>query len=197
MPINRFIDTPIISLQVEAEIARTTEPIVDPRQLVVVGFFVTTQKHEPRQVIHTADIREVSHIGLIVNSFEAIMPLDDLVRLQKILDFEFELLNTPVFDEDGNKYGRVCDYSVDPDSFYVQQLFTQRSFIKSLTSLSQIIHRSQIVSITNEKIIIKSPTVDVEDGVPAKRSLVNPFRPAPQQQGNHSAVESSARRISS
>lgn len=195
LPINRFIDAPLISLQMEAEVARTAQPIVDPRKLIVVGFYTESHRHEPQHVIHTSDIREVSHLGLIIDSSEDIMPLDDLVRLQQVIDFNFELMGIPVVDDRGKKYGKVSDYSVDPNSFYIQQLFTQQSFLKSLSSLSQIIHRSQIISVTNERITIKSPTVTEEETAKAGAALVNPFRAA-SQPGNQSSA-SSARRMSS
>lgn len=196
LPINRFIGAPLVSLQAEAVIAHTGEPIIDPRKLIVVGFYVGPQaKKQTPQVIHTSDIREVSHLGLIIDSAEDIMPLDDLVRLQEIINFGFELIGIPVVDEQGKKYGKVSDYSIDPKSFYVQQLFTQQSLLRSFGSLSKIIHRTQIISITNEKIVIKSAAIKEEVENSVRSAVVNPFRHAPQPGNQSSAV--SARRISS
>lgn len=196
LPINRLINAPIMSLQMEAEIARTDEPIVDPRKLIIVGFYVDDRRrHERKTILHSADIREVSHLGLIVDDGDAIMPLDDLVRIQEIIGFNFKLLGLPVVDENGKKYGRVNDYSVDPKSFYIQQLYTHQSLLQSFSSMSNVINRSQVISVTNKQIVIAAPTVKDEVEERAAVPFVNPFR-APDGQGNQSSIDN-ARRTSS
>lgn len=177
LPINRFIEAPIISLQMEAAIGRAGEPIIDPRQLTVVGFYAHDVGGDDQLlVLHTADIREVSHLGLIVDDSEVIMPLDDLVRLQEIIDFDFNLIGTPVVDELGRKYGKVEDYSLDPKSFYIQQLYTHQSILRSLSSASNLIHRHQIVSVTNDQIVVSAPTIRDEVVERAGLPFTNPFR---------------------
>lgn len=176
LPINRFIDAPIVSLQMEAAIARAGEPIVDPRQLKIVGFYVEEEGLKEPAVLHASDIREVSHLGLIVDDGEVIMPLDDLVRLQEIIDFNFSLIGTQVVDERGKKYGKVEDYSLDPKSFYIQQLYTHQSILHSLSAMSNVIHRHQVISVTNERIVVSAPTVRSDAQERATLPFANPFR---------------------
>ena len=40
LPIERLLNAPIMSLQTGAELARISEPIIDPRSMAIVAFYV-------------------------------------------------------------------------------------------------------------------------------------------------------------
>lgn len=185
LPIKNLLGTPVMSLQTGSELAHTTEPIIDPRQMTIVAFYVEGKLLESNpSVLHVSDIRELSDIGLIIDDSDKLMGIDGLVRLQEIIDFEFELDGVQVVDERGHKLGKVADYAIEPETYTIQQIYTEQSIIKSLSHVSNIIHRSQIVSVTNEKIIVKSPTVpahEVEERI-MSQTFINPFRAKPQQE---------------
>ena len=178
LPIKRFIGIPIMSLQTGAQLAKTAQPIVDPRQLKIVAFYVDGPRlTEKNAVLHPEDIREFSDIGMIVDSEEQLMSTEGLVRLQEIINYGFELIGTRVEDEQGRKLGKVASYALDPESYYVQQLYTQPSLLKRVVSTALTIHRSQIVSITNERITVRSNTVEQSSPVEnVVKEFVNPFR---------------------
>lgn len=181
IPIDRLIGLPIMSLQTGTELARTTGVIIDPRQMKLAAFYVDGHLLEAHpSVLHPSDIREFSDIGLIVDNSERLMSMDGLVRLQEIIDFGFELKGTKVIDEQGRKLGKVADFALEPGDFTVQQLYTHQSILRSLGTMSNVIHRSQIVSVRNDQIVVKSPTVrDEAKGATASqpaRPFVNPFR---------------------
>lgn len=178
--IDNLLNTPIMSLQTGTQLASTVRAIVDPRQLVVAAFYVEggTLDHNP-SVLHPSDIRELSDLGMIIDNADKIMSLDGLVRLQQIIDYDFELIGLKVIDEHGRKLGKVSGYSVDGSSYSIMQLYTEQSLIRSFGTLGNTIHRSQIVSVSNEVLVVQSPTVrdevkKVTDD--AKRAFANPFR---------------------
>jgi len=177
-----------MSLQTGGELARTTSPIIDPRKMVIVAFYVEGKLLETSpSILHVSDIRELSDIGLIIDDSDKLMGTDGLVRLQEIIDFHFTLNGIKVVDERGHKLGKVSDYSIEPEGYTIQQLYTEQSIIKSLSQVSNVIHRSQIVSVTNEKIVVRSATVPTEE-VEQKalsQAFVNPFRQKPQ----HEAID--------
>lgn len=178
LPAHRLIDIPVMSLQTGTELARTTEPIVDPRQMTVVAFYVdgkTLDEHP--SVLHVSDIRELSDIGMIVDDSDKLMSPEGLVRLQQIIDFHFKLVGIRIIDEHGRKLGKVKDYVIEPATFTIQQLYSEQSLLKSLSTMSNVIHRSQIISVTNDHITVASP--DIREKTPAKakvQEFVNPFR---------------------
>lgn len=185
LPIKRLLDAPIMSLQTGAELARTTTPIVDPRQMTILAFYVEGRLLDNNpSILHVSDIRELSDIGIIIDDSDKLMTTDGLVRLQEVIDFHFEVIGLQVVDERKHKLGKVADYAIDPEAYTVQQIYTEQSFIKSLSHVSNVIHRSQIVSVTNHEIIVKSPTVPTEETeVEAlSRAFVNPFRTKPQHE---------------
>lgn len=185
VPIRRFSDTPILSLQTGAQIAVLGDPIIDPRQLKITAFRVTGNKLDHAEsVLHPEDIREISNVGIIVDSSDKLMSLEGLVRLQEIIDFGFILHGIRVVDDAGHKLGTVKDYAIDPESYFVQQIYVQPSLIRSLRVTTLTINRKQIISIDNRRIVVKSPSVKADEPLAQKvtESFRNPFRaPSPQQ----------------
>lgn len=168
-----------MSLQTGAELAQTREAIVDPRQLAIVALYVDGPllDHSPA-VLHTADIRELSDIGCIVNDSVALMPLDGLVRLQEVVALGFTIFGIPVYDEAGHKLGKVEGITFEPTSYTIQQLLTRQSLLQSLSTAAHIIHRSQIVTVTNEYIVVRDATVTdrVSSRLQRGAELINPFK---------------------
>lgn len=184
-PIKRFLGAPILSLQTGSEVAQTSDCIIDPRQLKIVAFRVSGNNLDyADSVLHPEDIREISNIGIIIDSSDKLMSTEGLVRLQEIIDFGFVLDGIRVEDDRHRKIGTVGDYAVDPDSFIVQQLYVKPPLVRSLSVTTHIIHRSQIASINNKRIVVKSPSIPAKEQLASavQATFNNPFRaPAPQQ----------------
>lgn len=180
VPIERFLDLPILSLQTGAELARTGTVVIDPRKLRIVAFRVFGNRLDHTDsVLHPEDIREISDVGFIVDSSDQLMSAEGLVRLKEIIDFKFELVGIKVEDEHSRKLGTVKDYSVDPETFAVQQLYVKPSGLRNLSMAILTIHRSQVISITNEKITVKSAAIkESEQSHAAPQPFINPFRSA-------------------
>lgn len=185
LPIERLLNAPIMSLQTGAELARISEPIIDPRSMAIVAFYVRGNLVEQSpSVLHVSDIRELSDIGVIIDDSDKLMSTEGLVRLQEIIHFGFVLPGIKVADDRGQKLGRVNDYVVDPETYHIVQIYTEQSILRSLSNASNIIHRSQIVSVTNQLIVVKSSTIPMERSTAetVAEAFVNPFRTAPQRE---------------
>lgn len=185
LPINRLVGIRIMSLQTGMPLATTSHAIIDPRKLKIIAFRLQGARLSHQEsVLHPEDIREISDIGLIVDGDESLMPIDDLVRLKEVIDFQFELDNLRVENEKGKLLGKVTGYAVDQDSFIVQQIYTKPSLLRSVVTVGLTIHRNQIVSINNQRIVVKDPTIPAKEQ-PEKlsaKNFVNPFKnplPAP------------------
>lgn len=167
-----------MSLQTGTELARISEPIIDPRQMTIVAFYVDGRMLDQHpSILHVADIRELSDIGIIIDDSDKLMSPDGLVRLQQIIDFKFKLIGIRVVDEQGHKLGKVNDYVIEPETYGVAQLYTEQSLLRSFSTVSGVIHRSQIVSVTNDRIIVSNPTIRDKVTETAKATgFSNPFR---------------------
>lgn len=176
---DKLLDVPVMSLQTGAELARTGEPIIDPRNLTIVAVYVSGPALETNpSVLHISDIREVSDIGYIVDDSNVLMSTEGLVRLEEIIGFDFMLIGSRVKDRHGTKLGKVIDYAYEPSSFTVQQLHTNQSLLRSLSNASNIISRQQIIAVTDKEIIVDVASIKdrIVENAHHAGNLVNPFR---------------------
>lgn len=163
-----------MSLQSGSELGKIGQPIIDPRNLSIVAYYVSGPRIQTLSVLHVSDIREFGPLGFIVDSADNIMPLDtDLVRLQEVVSFNFTLLDKPVIDEQKKKLGKVTDYTFDFEQFSIQKIHVSQSVMKNFSNANLIIHRSQIVELTDKEVIVRSATIPVSTGLP---QVLNPFR---------------------
>lgn len=172
-----------MSLQTGTQLGNVDEAIIDPHQLRVLAYYVDGPLLDERpSIIRIEDIREIGEVGFIIDSSDDITAPEDIVRLQEIIDLGFELTGLKVIDERKHNLGHVLDYNIDAASFEIRQIRVKPPITKILGLSELMIHRDQIVKITNDKIIVKSTSN--EERVKAEnqpRVYTNPFRGASQQ----------------
>lgn len=175
---SRLIDVPIMGLQTGTELARTTRPIINPDTLEILAYEVTGPLLDIHpSLLRVIDVREFSDIGLIVDSSDEFIATNDVITLEKIYDLHFPLIGMHVIDERKNKLGKVTDFTLESNSFVIEQLNVKRPLFKSLGDTELLVHRTQIVEITNEYIVVKAGTKTPEPIMNAVRTTyVNPFR---------------------
>jgi sporulation protein YlmC with PRC-barrel domain len=180
--IAQMLNTPVMSLQTGTELARIDQPIIDPHNLKIMAFYVHGMRldFEPA-ILFTDDIRELGNMGAIVDSTDNIMPPDGLVRLQQLIAYNFKLDGIRVIDDHKHKLGRVENYTINPDTFEVQQLYLKPTFSKQFSLASLTIDRSQIINIDNQKIVVRAPSVRAKtaqtvSATPNAVPFENPFR---------------------
>lgn len=184
MSIRRLVGANVISLRTGGIISELGEPVIDPYHLKVVAFYADGGDDET-SVLYSDDIRMFRSDGAVVNDRDDILTLDGLPRLQKIINYDFNLDGIKVVDTSGRRLGKVSDYIIDITSYYVEQLYVKPKFFESFNTTSLIIGRKQIVKVEPDKITVKAPTVPKKQTAldDAKRvvnqSYENPFRKRP------------------
>ncbi len=175
---SRLINTSIMGLQTGTKLAVTKTPIIDPSNLMIVAYEVDGPLLSERpSFIRIADVRELSDIGMIIDSNDEFIGVKDVVAIQKIYDLGFKLLGLSVVDESKHKLGKVSDYTVDSSDFVIQQLNVARSVMRSLTETSLLVHRSQIIEINDTTITVRNTAKKLEPIKDApKMAYLNPFR---------------------
>lgn len=182
---DRLLDTPVLGLQTGSELARTKNAIIDPSNLKILAYELSGPLLSVHpSLLRIVDVREISDIGLIVDSSDEFVGLDDVIKLGEVYKLHFELDGMSVIDVKGAKLGRVNGYTINTADFMVYQLSVKRPLLKSLNDTELLIHRSQITEINNEAIIVHSEA-DIPEPIleSVRTSYVNPFRskPAPEQ----------------
>jgi uncharacterized protein YrrD len=172
------MNAPVMGLQTGSELARTSKPVIDPHTLEIVAYeLIGPLLTSHPTLLRVVDVREFSDIGLIVDSSDEFVAVDDIIKLEEIYNLRFSPVGMPVIDERRHKLGKVDGYTIDTSGFLVQQLSVRRPLFKSLTDTQLLIHRTQITEINDKEIIVHSraavpePTLDTIRG-----AYTNPFR---------------------
>lgn len=184
---SQLTNTPVMSLQSGSALGAVGEPIIDPRKLQVVAYYVLGPRISETSIVHTSDIREYGPLGFIVDGADSVMALDeDLVRLQEVIKFKFSLLGKSVVDDTKKKLGKVADYALESDSYNIQKIHVNQSVIKNFSNANLIIHRSQIIEVTDSTILVRSATIPDQVGL---AQAINPFRKTPHLAPDSTSVE--------
>ncbi len=179
---SQLIDTPIMGLQTGTELAKISSAIINPHDLSIIAYEVTGANldHHP-SLLRTADIREVSDIGMIIDSNDEFIEVNDVIKIKDIYELHFQLIDKHVIDEKQNKIGKVTDYTLEVDGFVIQQLNIKRPLLKSFSDAELLVHRSQIIEINDTTIVIKSGAENARPVMRTAGAYVNPFRQNPTQ----------------
>ena len=178
---SRLIGAPILSIQAGGPIATIKNAIVDPDNLKILGFNLEGPllNHTDATILDVRSIREYSQLGMVIDNIDELVAPDDVIKIQKILELNFDLINLKVKTKKGTKLGHLVDYTVTSEDFVVQQIIVKRPLVKALVDPELTISRKEIVEITDYEVIIKDEEktlkarAEKEDFVP---NFVNPFR---------------------
>ncbi len=184
---DKFDNMPVMSLQTGAELARTSRAIINPRKLSIIAYELSGHLLDQRpSLLRIADIREIGSLGMIIDSVDEIVGLDDIIDLKEIYEYSFELLDKAVIDEKKQRLGKVIGYTLESDSFIIQQIRVKKPLFKSFGDVELLIHRSQVMKVTDDAVIVRSATEERKQANPAPipRGAVfdNPFRKNPSAQ---------------
>ena len=180
IPASKIISNPVLSMQSADAVGFVSFPIVDPESFKIIAFLLKgPQINKVNEVLPVSFIRENSELGFIIDSIQDLAARDEIVKIDKILSLNFNPINLKVITKKGTKLGHVIDYTTTSDNFSIQQIIVKRPLIKSFQDSALTIPRSEIVEITDTKIIVKNEEKTIrekalnEEFVP---NFVNPFR---------------------
>lgn len=177
---SRLIGTPVLSVQAGGAVAKLSDPIVNPDNLKILGFFLAGPMVDAtNNILDASSIREYSNYGAVVDNADEFVSREDVVKIKKILALNFDLIGLRVETKKGTHLGKIIDFTATSDNFAIQQIIVKRPTFKSFIDPELTIHRREIVEITDDKVIVKDEEkvlkarAEKEDFVP---NFVNPFR---------------------
>ena len=178
----RLIGCPVLSLHLGGPIGKVVNEIVDPNDLKIVALEIAgpqAGRGEYGSILDVKSIREYSNIGIIIDSIDDLVSPGDVVKFDKIMELNFNLIGLNVKTKKDTKLGKVSDYTFDSDNMMVMQFIVKRPLMKSLLDPELTIGRSQVKEINDYEIIVKDEEDKIkksakkQDFVP---NFVNPFR---------------------
>jgi uncharacterized protein YrrD len=159
-----LLNRPVLSLRTGGVVATTTTPIINPTNLKIEGFYcVDAFQRKNTVILLYQDIRDVIPQGFVVNDHDALAEPEELVRLKSTMDLKFDLMGKQVKTVSKQKVGKVVDYATETTTMFVQKIYVGQSLLRNLTGGSLGIDRTQIVEITDRKIVVQ----DLSQRVPA------------------------------
>lgn len=165
--IESLLDKPVFSLRTGGPVGFVEQPVLNPHNLKIEGFYVTDSIDKQTLILLCQDIRESSIKGYIINDHGVLAQPDDLVRLKKILSRDFQLIKKPVETVGKEKVGKVTDFAVETTTMYVQKLYVARPFWRNPAGGSLSIDRSQIVEVTDKRVVINELLQATPSAAPA------------------------------
>lgn len=177
---SRLLKTAIMSLQTGGQLAVTSRPVIDPADLRIHAYEIEGPLlTEQPSFIRTADIREYGRLGMIIDSTDEIIGVSDVIKIENLYKLGFPLIGLTVIDDQKRRLGKVDDYTLETNSYVIQQLHVRRGFLKGISDTGLIIGRSQILEINDTNIVVRSPSVPVAAPVmnAIRGEFINPLRP--------------------
>lgn len=150
--------TAIMSLRTGGPISTIVAPIINPNNLFIEGWFTQDNRSGEKLILVSSDIREVLPQGFVVNDHEVLTHESELVRLKDIITLRFDLINLKVVSENGTKYGKINDYAYETKNMFIQKMYAAQPLVKNFSGGTLSIDRSQIVEVTDKRLIIEDPT---------------------------------------
>ena len=180
------LNAEIFSIQTGSKVARTTRAIINPANLQIIAFEVSgplIQQHPALMLL--SDVRELSNMGFIVDDIDQFIAPTDVVRVNDVYQLKFDIIGKLVLDEKRHKLGKVIDFTIDTTQFLIMQLSVKRPLLRSFNDTEILVHRSQIIEINNDSIVVhsqaKAPEPELHEVV---GSYINPFRKPKQARQN-------------
>ncbi|MCA9344149.1 MAG: hypothetical protein H6793_02530 [Candidatus Nomurabacteria bacterium] len=162
-----LLNKQVLSLQIGAPIGVVTEAIINPFNLKLEGWYAKDHYTKHNVILLSQDVREIIQDGMVVNDHNSLSNPDELVRLQEIIKHKFILLGMNIITDQKRRLGKVSDYAINTDNFFVQKLHVSQSIVKSFTGGALMIDRSQIIEITHKKITVSEATARDTSPMPA------------------------------
>jgi uncharacterized protein YrrD len=149
-----LLNDSIISLRNGGILGNVVGFIINPANLKIEALRCNINNSKTPLFLLNQDIRDISTDKILINDHDSLSEADDLIRLRDILDLNFILEGKSVYTKSKEKLGKVKEFAIDNSSFYIQKLYIAQPIYKSLYGGQLIIDRTQIIEITNTKIIV-------------------------------------------
>lgn len=162
-----LVGQPILSLRTGGVVGNTLQPIINPNNLKIEGMYAEDRFNKATAVLLSQEVRDFIDKGIVVNDHDSLTDPEELVRLKEILDMRFEIHGKPVVTVSKQRLGKVNDFAFDSKTLYIQKLYVGQNLLKSFSGGQLSVDRTQIVEITNRKIIVQEILKPIKSGIPA------------------------------
>jgi sporulation protein YlmC with PRC-barrel domain len=168
-----IIGKDIMSLRTGGKVATAVEPIINPHNLKIEGWYCEDVFNKEMLVLLSQDVRDFVPQGLAVNDYDVLTHPDELIRLRAILALEFQLIGKRVVSNHKRKLGKVSDYALETSTMRVQKLYVARPVYRSLSTGQLSIDYAQIIEINDKHIVVREADIPATHHIKAAIPATN------------------------
>lgn len=154
----RLHNIPLLSVRSGGRIGTVIEPIINPHNLHIDAFYCESAHIKGAQILLDMYVRDISSRGIIIDDHNDLSDPGELIRLQPIIDLNFQFENKDVL-VNKRKIGKVIEYAVDTNSLFIQKIYVQPRIWQSLSQDRLTFDRLSVLEVTNTYIAFSGPEV--------------------------------------
>ncbi len=176
---SRLSQMPVASIQVSHRIGYVNGFVLQPKDLKVAALIVESPISKQPLFLYVEDIVELRPKGVLINHNEQLMEADGLVRLEKLLDTNFQIIGKKVIDENKRRVGTATDFVINANGWLVQKIHAEPSLVRMLNRPDRVIDRRQVIRVSDKEIVVKSANLEEEEKGTSrgKQRLLNKLKP--------------------
>lgn len=164
---------PLMSIRSTGRIGTVLEPIINPHNLHIDGFYCDVYSNKTEQILLDMYVRDLSNKGVIIDDHANLSDPDELLRLQPVLDMNYQIVGKQVL-VNKKKVGKVTEYAIDRDSLFIQKFYVQPPVWQSLNQNTLTFDRVTLVEVTDTYIAFSGPEVKVSSKATARNENLAP-----------------------
>lgn len=149
--------TPVASLQTGATIAYLDLPIINPKNLKIVAFYLSGGKYTG-MMLDVNDIREVTNRIVVINHEDLVTEPDDFIKIAPLINSPYEIFNKCVYNQNDKKIGKVKSYTVNDGDFKIIRLDVAPRLSVGLLDIARVVPREAIIEVAKNYIKINDDT---------------------------------------
>jgi sporulation protein YlmC with PRC-barrel domain len=153
----------IMSVHSGGSIATISEPVIDPKNLKIVAFSISSKGLKYFSVVHSSDIREWSPLGAIINSEDEIIEVDEnMPKIRSVVEDGFDLVGIKVRTESGKRLGKVKNFVFETDGYFVVKLYIEKTGLLAILNPVLLVERDSVVDVTKKYLVVKDAAIKLK-----------------------------------
>ena len=151
----------IVLFQEKARLGKVSDLIFSADNGSVLGLICFDPIRKKKRVLVTSEIKKVSGGIILVNGYDSIEDVGDVIRLNKAMQDNVKIIGAKVITVSGQYVGRVNDATIDLTHFRLSRLYVDPPLGINFFAQATLIPAKKIVRIEKKKIIISDNFVIV------------------------------------
>ncbi len=138
LELSKIRGVPVGVMDEQKAVGSVEMPVVLADDAKVIGFLIRLKGIMSRKkVVSFADVVDLDGKGLVVNSADNLLAIDEILRIKDILRQGFKLIGLPAKTKNKKYLGRITDAVIETTSgdiirLYVKNLLDERIFERSM-----------------------------------------------------------------